>query len=253
MRHYVVDLGNTRLKVASLDRSGMPSDRRAFAIHDEAQWEALVAWVRQSVAPSRWSIASVNPPAAERLADLLREVHAQAIHWYTSAADVPITHHLERPEATGADRALLVRGGRDFGKAGSWGLIVSCGTAITIERVLDDGAWDGGVIAPGLALGARALRRETALLPLVDVEHDTPCWGRSTVPAIESGVFWGTVGALKELIARQRTSPIEPWIAWTGGDAERLARHVLPGTPMIQPDLVLRGLALVVKEELRYS
>jgi type III pantothenate kinase len=249
MRHYVVDLGNSRLKVAYLDPTGALRDRRAFAIHEPADWEPIAAWIGQSVAPSRWSIASVNPPAAERFAVLVRETGPDSLGWYTSAADVPIAHNLERPEATGADRALAVRGGRVFGTVGSWGLIVSCGTAITIERVLDDGTWDGGVIAPGLALGTRSLRRETALLPLVDLKSDVPFWGRSTVPAIESGVFWGTVGALKELIARQRDSPIEPWVVWTGGDAERLARHVIAGTPTICPDLVLQGLALMVRGE----
>jgi type III pantothenate kinase len=244
-----VDLGNSRLKVAYLDSTGALCDRRAFAIHEQAAWGPLVAWISQTVGPSRWSIASVNPPAAERFAGLVRSIGGESICWYASAADVPIAHHLERPEATGADRALAVRGGRVFGTVGSWGLIVSCGTAITIERVLDDGSWDGGVIAPGLALGTRALRRETALLPLVDIKPDAPFWGRSTIPAIESGVFWGTVGALKELIARQSESPIEPWIVWTGGDAERLAPHVIAGTPTICRDLVLQGLAITVREK----
>jgi type III pantothenate kinase len=249
MRHYVVDLGNSRLKVACLDPTGALCDRRAFAIQEPDGWGPIAAWIGQIVAPSRWSIASVNPPAAERFAILVRGTEPESIRWYTSAADVRIAHNLERPEATGADRALAVRGGRVFGSVHSWGLIVSCGTAITIERVLNDGTWDGGVIAPGLALGTRALRRETALLPLVDLKPEVPSWGRSTAPAIESGVFWGTVGALKELIARQRGSSIEPWIVWTGGDADRLARHVVAGTPLIIPDLVLQGLALTVREE----
>jgi len=69
------------------------------------------------------------------------------------------------------------------------------------------------------------------------------------VPAIESGVFWGTVGALKELIARQCESRPAPWIIWTGGDAERLAQYVVPETPLICPDLVLQGLALLAADE----
>lgn len=249
MPEFVADLGNSRLKVARLDHDGangfLVHGHRAFTLGDPSDWQALRAWIDQTTAPSFWSIASVNPPAAEQFRDLLASSKAASVRWFRSAADVPQVHHLERPDLTGADRALAVLGGRKLGVEGAWGLIVSCGTAITVERVLEDGVWDGGVIAPGLSLGARSLGRETALLPTVQFDRAAPFWGLSTVPAIEAGVFWGTVGALRELIARQRQSRPVPWIVWTGGDAERLAREVDGDEPMICPDLVLRGLALV--------
>ena len=76
------------------------------------------------------------------------------------------------------------------------GLVVSCGTAITIERVAPEGLWQGGVIAPGLFLNARALHMFTAQLPLVWPDQSAPFWGRGTIASLEAGVFWGTVGAL---------------------------------------------------------
>lgn len=242
MPHYVADIGNSRLKIARIDDFGNLRDHRAHALDVPSEWEALDAWVASIPEDARWSIASVNPPATDRFQVRLAP---RSVRLVNSAADVPIPNHLERPESTGADRALAVLAGRRLGRPGEWGLIVSCGTAITIERVLEDGTWDGGVIAPGLMLAARSLGRSTAQLPHVDLSHDAPCWGRSTVPAIQAGVFWGTVGALRELIARQREARPEPWLLWTGGDAELLARHVENGPPLICPDLVLQGLGLL--------
>ena len=99
------------------------------------------------------------------------------------------------------------------------------------------------MIAPGLFLTARALHTFTAQLPLVRPDSSAPFWGRGTMPSLEAGVFWGTVGAVRELLARQSFDDGEsPWIVWTGGDAERLASAVCGEATRIIPDLVLLGL-----------
>ena len=132
----------------------------------------------------------------------------------------------------------------DRRSGGQPGLVVSCGTAITIERITASGVWQGGVIAPGLFLNARALHMFTAQLPLVRPDRSAPSWGRGTIASLEAGVFWGTVESLRELLARQTFDRgASPWIVWTGGDAERLASVVCGADALIIPDLVLLGLA----------
>ncbi len=84
----------------------------------------------------------------------------------------------------------------------------------------------------------------TAQLPLVHPDQSAPSWGHGTLPSLEAGVFWGTVGAIRELLARQTFEhDAKPWIVWTGGDAEPLARSVCGELVRIIPDLVLSGLA----------
>ncbi len=103
------------------------------------------------------------------------------------------------------------------------------------------------MIAPGLFLGARALHLLTAQLPLIHPDQSAPSWGRGTLDSLEAGIFWGTVGAVRELLARQTFEHGEkPWIVWTGGDAERLARPVCGEHARIIPDLVLNGLLRAV-------
>lgn len=105
--------------------------------------------------------------------------------------------------------------------------------------------WQGGVIAIGLGLAARALNQNTAQLPLVEPGHLPAAWGNSTRPALEAGIFWGTVGGVREILARQAEDlPGSPWILWTGGDAEPIAQAIAGPDAVIAPHLVLEGLIL---------
>jgi type III pantothenate kinase len=245
MLRIVADLGNSRLKWARLGNDGRPTPSSALPPDDPLAWEALWdEWHRDEGEPSRWAIASVNPPVAARLAEFLQRRRVEQATWYQTAADVPIAMDVEGADTGGADRALAVLAALRLMPPGRPGLVVSCGTAITIERVTAGGVWQGGVIAPGLFLSARALHLLTAQLPLVRPDQSAPSWGRGTRDSLEAGVFWGIVGSVRELLARQFFEPdVEPWIVWTGGDAERLAPAVSAPESRIVPDLVLRGLA----------
>lgn len=246
MLRIMADLGNSRMKWARLDEDGRLSPSSVLPPDDPLTWEALWDdWHSTPGEPSRWAIASVNPPVAQRLAAFLRGRGVQHASWYETAAEVPIPMDVEGAETGGADRALAVLAAREHMPAGQPGLIVSCGTAITIERVSAAGVWQGGVIAPGLFLSARALHLLTAQLPLIHPDQSAPFWGRGTLDSLEAGIFWGSVGAVRELLARQTFDHgAKPCVVWTGGDAARLARPVSGDDARIIPDLVLRGLAL---------
>jgi type III pantothenate kinase len=245
MLRIVADLGNSRLKWARLGEDGGLSPSSALPPDDPLAWEALWdEWHRQQAEPSRWAIASVNPPAAGRLAEFLKGRGVMQATWYRTAAEVPLAMDVEGAETGGADRALAVLAALQRMPPGRPGLVVSCGTAITIERITGQGVWQGGVIAPGLFLSARALHLLTAQLPLVRPDNTAPFWGRGTRDSLEAGVFWGIVGSVRELLARQTFEPDqEPWIVWTGGDAERIASAAEGRHALIIPDLVLRGTA----------
>lgn len=256
---FVADLGNSRLKWAEVRPDGGLAATVAVPVDDLDAWAS--AWDAIDARPGgsragRWAVASVNPPAAERFGRFLAGRGVDQVAWFRSAADVPIRHRLERPDATGADRALAVRAALALRPLGRPALVVLCGTAITVERVDADGLWHGGAIAPGLATAADALHRLTAQLPRIALPTDPaavpPAWGRSTIPALEAGLFWGAVGTVRELLRRQADGlGPDPWLAWTGGDADRLAPQVdWPGAAVL-PDLVLAGLALSIAGEAR--
>jgi type III pantothenate kinase len=248
---YVADLGNSRLKWARIDEAGNLAGRVAMSL-DPSDWAS--AWSQLGLEggePSSWMISSVNPPVAARLGEFLRARKVPRVTWYQNACEVPIPYEVEGAEAGGADRALNVYAAVRIMPAGRPGLVVSCGTAITVERVTRSGVWQGGVIAPGLAPLASALHLRTAQVPLVDVrrfdrDHPPAPWGRGTLTSLDAGIFWGTVGMARELLARQSDDVQgEPWVIWTGGDGALLARFVCGDDVRIEPNLVLVGLAFL--------
>jgi type III pantothenate kinase len=243
----VADVGNTRLKWARVDESGRLTETIAMPVDNPAAWASVWEnWSGITAGESQWAISTVNPPGASRLRAFLDSCGISAVSWYDSAARVPIENEMEDTETGGADRALAVAAAIGLMPAGRPGLVVSCGTALTIERITENGVWQGGIIAPGLGTSARALHLLTAQLPLVEVRQPAPSWGRSTRPAMEAGVFWGMVGALKELLTRQVDDMGDiPSVFWTGGDAELLGRLVGGPDARIEPNLVLLGLARV--------
>jgi type III pantothenate kinase len=251
MARYVADLGNSRLKWARMTAAGDLVDKVALPL-EPAAWER--AWASSVAlagdAPS-WAIATVNPPVAARLAMFLESKRVRDVIWFDTAAQVPVRFDVEGADTGGADRALAVAAAIRLMPQGRAGLVVSCGTAITVERITAEGVWQGGVIAPGLGMSARALHLLTAQLPVIDVRNFDPArppspWGRSTQSSLEAGIFWGTIGAIRELIARQADDlGTLPWVIWSGGDAPLLARFADGIEARVEPNLVLIGLAHV--------
>jgi len=81
-----------------------------------------------------------------------------------------------------------------------------------------------------------------------------PAWGRGTVTSLEGGIFWGTVGVIRELLARQANDlEGDAWVIWTGGDGALLARHVAGAAATIVPDLVLVGLSRLAFPWVRHT
>ena len=235
--HFVADLGNSRLKWARAVAAGHLEEKVALPL-DPAAWAE--AWSQSAVLghePTWWSISSVNPPVATLLAEFLQARQIGGVTWFQAAAEVPVLKAVEGAEIGGADRALGALAGLRLMPPGQPGLIVSCGTAITVERVSRQGVWLGGAIAPGLGTMARALHLRAAQVPMIDTrqidpDHPPPAWGPGTVSSLAAGIFWGTVGLVRELLARQKIDlDGDPWVIWAGGDAVLLAPYVVGTMP----------------------
>lgn len=243
MVDVVADIGNSRIKVARASETGEIMTPIAFPLSDATAWTSALRTQDWLQPESRWTIASVNPPAASKLAEVLS---GQPRRWLHSARDVPTPHVLARPEKTGADRALAVRAARsEFPDKGPL-IIVMCGTAITVEYVDQHGVWQGGAIAAGLMPIARALNRDTAQLPELRItDEPVPPLSDETHGALAAGLYWGLVGAVRELVSQQShaAAPHKPLIIWGGGDAHWLAAAIGGPTAIVEPYLVLKGIA----------
>ena len=187
-------------------------------------------------------LASVNPAHDKTVAKWI--VNSFGIKPLRFPQDVPfvLTNQYEPPESAGADR--LANALAAYDEFHSACIIVDAGTAVTIDALSADGAFQGGAILPGIELAAGALAQGTALLPRPDVQDPGPGIPNSTRTAIAAGVLRGTAGAVDRLAAdiARELGGCRHFIV-TGGDAERLRN--LCTTPLApRPHLTLSGLAL---------
>jgi len=153
---------------------------------------------------------------------------------------------IDRPEQVGADRLVNAVAAHD--RYGKPLVVVDFGTATTFDVVDGDGNYRGGVIAPGINLSLEALYQAASKLPRVDVRPTEKIIGKATVPAMQSGIFWGYVGLIEGLITRIRKEwgdEAMPVVA-TGG----LAPMFAGATTLfdhIDRDLTIRGLVLIYR------
>ena len=124
-------------------------------------------------------------------------------------------------------------------------VIIDFGTATTVEAVNSQREYLGGAIVPGLGISMRALEQNTARLPKVEIVRPDHACGRSTVESIQSGLYWGHVGLVREIcnrISLECFGASQPLIVGTGGFASLLADAGLFSE--VHPDLVLEGMRI---------
>jgi type III pantothenate kinase len=149
------------------------------------------------------------------------------------------------PAEVGADRLLnTLAAHRRFGGPL---IIVDFGTATTFDVVDKDGAYLGGVICPGINLSLEALHQAAAQLPRIGIARPQAVIGRQTVPAMQSGVYWGYVAMVEGLVARIKAEYGGPMkVIATGGLAPLLAEGTMV-IEQIEPDLTLDGLRMLAE------
>jgi type III pantothenate kinase len=153
----------------------------------------------------------------------------------------------ENPAEVGADRIVNGVGAWErFGRARARPMIVvDFGTATTFDAISANGEYLGGAICPGVQISADALFQRAARLPRIDVRKPSHIVGRTTVGAMESGLFYGYVGMVEGLVKRMSDELGGHVVCVaTGG----LASVIAPETSLIHhvdPDLTLHGLRLV--------
>ena len=247
-----VDAGNTNI---------------VFAVHDRHTWRGI--W-RIATEPQRTSdeyavwlltllnmsglkpgdidrtvIGTVVPAALYHLRRLCRDYFTTEPLIARSNLDWGFDIRVDNPAEVGADRLLnaLAAHQQFTGPL----VVVDFGTATTFDVVDSDGAYLGGVIAPGINLSIEALHQAAARLPRIGIGRPQAVIGRSTVPAMQSGIYWGYVGLIEGLVARIQAEYEGPLkVVATGGLAPLLAEGTTTiGT--VAPNLTLDGLRLLAK------
>ncbi len=255
-----IDVGNLRVKTALLspaDPTGsLPELSAVLALPTRGPeiLPRLLDWLRQQgVEQCRAVMAGSHPGVCQTIQESWPAACGAPPRWFRTAPELPLGLDVDFPARLGVDRALNALAARAIVGPRDAAIVVDSGTATTIDLVNHEGRFQGGAILPGFELCAYALHHYTALLPLVqldDIDQGPPAAiGKSTEPALRSGLLWGHVGAVERLvdeIVRESTGPA-PRLILTGGAAPRLQPHLDPRFQLV-PYLALRGLGMLADE-----
>ena len=163
----------------------------------------------------------------------------------SAGSRLPVAARVDKGTNVGADR--LVNAAAAFDLYGPDLIVVDFGTATTFDVVDLDGAYIGGVIAPGVELSVKALHEAAASLPHVDVTRTRKLIGKNTWDCMHAGVYWGYISLIEGICHRVKAEHGRPMkVIGTGG----LANLFSQGEALfdqINPDLTIHGLAVIDK------
>lgn len=250
-----VDVGNSRIKVGLFadDRAGTPVCRKqaVFPLGDPWQGAAL-PWDEVRAGQSvRGVVAGANPLGIDKVIQGWPADRWGTPRVISHTAAFPLDIDVDTPRQVGIDRLLNAVAVNSFRGERQAAIIIDSGTATTVDAVSADGKFCGGAIMPGFELCARALHQYTALLPLIGLDEladRVPApRGRNTRAALSSGLYWGQIGAVRELIERLSAEhePSQVLLVLTGGGAPLLRESLAARDAVDRPYLALEGLILV--------
>jgi type III pantothenate kinase len=245
-----IDVGNTNTVFALHDGAAIVGEWRCRTERQRTADEYFV-WLQQlmenaGLQPQVHSvvISSVVPQVVFNLrvlADRYFHCRPKVVGKPDVQLGVPV--RVDPTAHVGADRLVNTVGA--FNRYGGNLIIVDFGTATTFDVVAADGAYEGGVIAPGVNLSLKALHDAAAALPFIDVTKPDRVVGTNTVACMQSGVFWGYVGLIEGICARIRAERGVPMtVIGTGGLSTLFAQ----GTDVLEridTGLTIHGLVLI--------
>jgi type III pantothenate kinase len=167
-------------------------------------------------------ISSVVPPVLDMLQSMTkRYFHVEPlIVGAEIETGMPIFY--DNPAEVGADR--IVNAVAAFERHKRSMIVVDFGTATTFDYVSSKGEYMGGVIAPGIGISAEALFQRTSKLPRVEILKPKKIVGKNTIHSMQSGIFFGYVGLVDEIVKRMKKEvKSDPKVIATGGLADLIA------------------------------
>lgn len=240
MMNLVIDIGNTRAKIAVFGNGRLMS---------YSAYENLTADdIKQAAAGNVIShcIVSSVTDIEKNILDYLSSHFQLTI--LDKATPLPIKNHYETPETLGKDRvAAAVAASRIFPERDT--LVIDAGTAITFELVLGGKIYMGGGISPGLNMRFKALNAFTGKLPLISDISPAPLTGSNTTDSIRSGVINGTISEIEGIIGMYRSKYPSIEVILTGGNQYFFDKQLKIKT-FAAPNLVLEGLNIILEYNL---
>jgi type III pantothenate kinase len=247
-----IDVGNTNVVFALFEGLTIKA-RWRIATDPRRTADEYAVWLTQLLGIEGYERASIDQIIISTVVRALHNLDVLANKYFgleplvagQGKAAYAIDIDVDEPKSLGADRAVNAIGAH--AKYPGDLIVVDFGTATTIDAIDFNGAYKGGIIAPGLNLSLDALVGNTAKLPRIAIARPASesVIGTNTEDQMLIGIYWGYVAMMEGLIARMREQIGRPArVVATGGLAVLFNGH--PGLfDEVDPDLTLDGLALL--------
>lgn len=193
-------------------------------------------------------IASVVPDIMHSLVSgIIKYLHVRPLI-VSAGIKTGIRIVTENPKEIGPDR--IVDAVSAYEQYGGPVIVVDFGTATTYDLVTKEGAFQGGVISPGIRISANALWKNTANLPEIEIKCPASAIAKETVSAMQAGLFFGTLGQTEYIInkIKEDAGLTDVKVIATGG----LGKVVSENTDSIDVydgDLTLKGLLYIYQKQ----
>jgi type III pantothenate kinase len=196
-------------------------------------------------------ISSVVPQSIFNLRNLSRRYLKVEPMIIGENVELGIAVRIEKPSEAGADR-LVNAVGAHITYPGAL-LVIDSGTATTFDIVAADGAFEGGVIAPGINLSMQALHAAAARLPRVAIQRPPRVIGKDTVGAMQSGIYWGYVCLIEGLIGRIKAEYAAPLTVIGTGGVASLFEGATKAIDRFDHDLTILGLLEIARRNPHFA
>jgi type III pantothenate kinase len=249
-----IDAGNTNLVFALVDK-GQIKARWRIATDPRRTADQYSVWLHQLLELEGRSRADVDaviigtvvPRALHNLEVLATKYFGvEPVIAGQGRAEWPLKLDVDEPHNVGADRALNAIAAHAKHKGDL--IVIDFGTATTFDVVSADGAYKGGIIAPGINLSLDALVNAAAKLPRIAIEapaDNMSVIGRTTESQMQIGIYWGYVAMIEGLVERMKGELGHPAkVIATGGLADLFDKQTKV-FDAIEPDLTIQGLSLL--------
>lgn len=254
-----IDVGNTNIVLGVFDGPSLVHSWRLQTLRERTSDEIglLVDGLFSRAGTDRSLVTgvvvgSVVPPLTGTIAAMAECSFGRTPLVVDPARNAGMPILCEHPFEVGADRVVNAIAAYDqFGGDGRPLVVCDFGTATTLDAVSGAGEYLGGAICPGVSISAEALFQRAARLPRIEVRKPATVVGRTTITAMESGLFYGYVGMVEGLVRRisDELGGHAVSVA-TGG----LAAVIAPETGLfdhVDIDLTLKGLRIVWERNLK--
>ncbi|MCD6599055.1 MAG: type III pantothenate kinase [Dehalococcoidia bacterium] len=246
-----IDIGNTSIKLGIFDDDKLKATWRLNTEVDRSADEygilLLVLLQRQKLPTSKITevaLCSVVPPLVAIFQEMCQKYLGTSPLVIETGIKTGVRICVDNPRELGPDRVVNTVAAHYL--CGKPVIIVDLGTAITFDIVSKEGNYLGGVIGPGINIASEALFAHTAMLPRVELTRPKQVIGSNSVSAIQSGMFFGYIGFIKNILQHiEEELGCKAKVIATGGHAYLVKE--MPQIEIVNPHLSLIGLFLIYK------